>query len=64
MLPPPPFPRKTITLESMLMAWSKVANAAVLRLTKEAQWMAEAVAAQESLRTGADTFIDRCLPFH
>jgi len=37
----------------------KVANAAVLRLTKEAQWMGEAVAAQDSLRTGADTFIDR-----
>lgn len=40
----------------------QVANAAVLRLTKEAQWMAEAVAGQDSLRSSPDTFIDRCAP--
>ena len=39
----------------------QVANAAVLRLTKEAMWVAEAVKAIQdgALRDGEDTFIDR-----
>lgn len=37
----------------------QVANAAVLRLTKEAAWIAEALAAQGSLREGDETFVDR-----
>lgn len=38
---------------------TKVANAAVLRLTKEAAWMAEAVELQGTLRSGPSTFVDR-----
>ncbi len=42
-------------------AASQAANAAVLRLTKEAMWVAEAVKAIQdgALRDGEDTFIDR-----
>lgn len=37
----------------------QVANAAVLRLTKEAAWIAEALGALHELRESEDTFIDR-----
>ena len=45
----------------MYVLLCQVANAAVLRLTKEAMWVAEAVKAIEDgeLRNGEDTFIDR-----
>lgn len=31
----------------------------MLRLTKEAAWIGEALVAQRSLREGEDTFVDR-----
>lgn len=42
----------------------QVANAAVLRLTKEAAWIAEALGALHALREGEETFIDRFVQHH